>query len=201
MPRNLALTLGQKILVFGLVLQLLGPIVHAHEKGHGLSFKADGSKGSSVPLLKTTFACEPLLEKQPDLAVVKQQFEQLITSFTGFALTPEEIEKTKGLIETSIGHRAMVSRWTEAVDRYHKVKDTATTPYAKKILKAAEAALTRHFDAFVDNRLVKETDLSRLFKIYQEISRLESGRLDVGLFKIQKLIKGRYDLDQFIRCL
>lgn len=138
------------------------------------------------------FVCEAVLEAGRPAEESRIQLAKLFG--------PQEELRPRAKL--SPGDRLVLGWFEAAVENWVKLsaEKRATDDYQKLMFKVIESALTRHFPRVWNGKMSEPRDLTRLGLILQEIGKLTPDNFEFGLFKVQRLVEGRYSLEQFAQC-
>jgi hypothetical protein len=151
---------------------------------------------------EATFSSEPL--------------RALYTEYFSKSLSRElSFESLMQRLANSPAHQRLWAEWIEARRSLARVREASLSikdPYTRKMFQAAESAVQKHFPLFFsrldqieqsENGQANEAsrqDQARFFQILKAVQKIDEQFLKPDLFRLQRLITQRYDLDQFIEC-
>lgn len=126
-------------------------------------------------------------------------FDRPLNSFGELAHVPEDI---RTLVTASPAHRRLWEKSLEARRRWQDI-ERSWQPQArmeKLAAGAARAALDRHLYVRLRNLSLEDQDGIRHMRILEAIADFDPARAKWSSYRILRLVRGRYNLDQFINC-
>ncbi len=116
-----------------------------------------------------------------------------------FKISETELRRT---LSSSAGHRVWFERWKQAATHYWQIRQNLdiNDDYNRKMDKVVVAAITKHFSRLFPEYETKKDARSRLKAIFEAVSHISVQEAHAGFFRVQRLVTGSYDLDQYLEC-